>query len=87
MLEKHDILTVIKKNMVKAVDNLDAENIDEMKPMTEYGANSLDIVDVVSTTMRELKIKVPRTELVHLKNIDDLANLFYKHAKQAEQSH
>ena len=46
--------------------------------MKEYGANSLDIVEVVSGAMRELKVKVPRTELNKLTNIDQLVDLLYE---------
>ena len=49
--------------------------------MKDYGANSLDIVEVVSHTMRELRVKVPRTELSKLTNIDDLVDLLYEVAR------
>jgi acyl carrier protein len=44
--------------------------------MAEYGASSLDIVEVVSTSMRQLRIRIPRTALADLKNINDLVDLF-----------
>ena len=45
--------------------------------MKDYGANSLDIVEVVSGAMRELKVKVPRTELNKLTNVDGLVGLLH----------
>jgi acyl carrier protein len=52
--------------------------------MKDLGANSLDIVEVVSRTMRELKIKVPRAELSKLDDIDGLVDLLHEVAmKQA----
>ena len=48
-----------------------------MRSMKDYGANSLDIVEVVSGAMRELKVKVPRTELNKLTNVDGLVGLLY----------
>ena len=45
--------------------------------MKDYGANSLDIVEVVSGAMRELKVKVPRSELNKLTNVDGLVGLLY----------
>ncbi|WP_340136859.1 phosphopantetheine-binding protein [Yersinia pestis] len=44
--------------------------------MADYGASSLDIVSVVSGVMRELKIKIPRTELKNIKSINGLIDLF-----------
>ena len=83
MMEKHEILEVIKVNLTKVID-ADFSTIDETQPMAAYGANSLDVVDVVSMTMRQLKIKVPRTELMNVKNMNDLANLFYEYNKAKE---
>ena len=34
--------------------------------MLDLGANSLDIVEIVTNTMRELKIKIPRDELAKI---------------------
>lgn len=48
------------------------------RSMKDYGANSLDIVEVVSGAMRELKVKVPRTELNKLTNLDGLVGLLYE---------
>ena len=44
----------------------------------DYGANSLDLVEVVSRSMRQLKVKVPRSELNKLENIEQLVDLFHK---------
>jgi acyl carrier protein len=46
--------------------------------MKELGANSLDIVEIVSRTMRELKVKIPRSELNSLANMDGLIDLLLK---------
>jgi len=52
--------------------------------MKDYGANSLDIVEVVSGAMREMKVKVPRSELNKLTNIDGLVDLLHA-SKQGAQ--
>jgi len=71
------ILSTVQKYLVDAVDDLDPTTIDTSQSMKDLGANSLDIVEVVSRTMRELKIKVPRAELAKLSNIDGLVDLLY----------
>lgn len=76
-----EILTVIEKHLKKAVDGIDG-TIDPQKRFMDYGANSLDIVEIVSGAMRELKIKVPRTELSDIQNIQGLVEFFEKHAGQ-----
>lgn len=76
------ILKVVAKHLASAVDDLDPASIDGRKSMKDYGANSLDIVEVVSASMRELKIKVPRSELNKLTNIDGLVDLLYATSQQ-----
>jgi hypothetical protein len=46
--------------------------------MRDYRVNSLDVVEIVSRSMRELKVKVPRAELRKLSNIDGLVDLLYR---------
>lgn len=74
-MTRESIQSVIAKHLANAVDGLDASTIDGSKSMKDYGANSLDIVEVVSASMRELKVKVPRSELNKLKDINGLVDL------------
>jgi acyl carrier protein len=77
-MTREAILDVIKKHLADAVDDVDVDAIDPTKSMVDYGANSLDLVEVVSRSMRELKVKVPRSELNKLENIEQLVELFHK---------
>jgi acyl carrier protein len=74
-MEREEILKVIEKHLAKSVPGITA-GIDPEKKFTDYGANSLDIVEIVSGTMRELKIKIPRTELSDIHNISGLIDKF-----------
>ncbi|XXV32349.1 phosphopantetheine-binding protein [Sorangium sp. So ce1389] len=66
------------KHLRLNVNGLEGREIDPSKSMVEFGASSLDIVEVVSASMRELQIRVPRTELAPLRNMDELVDLFTK---------
>ena len=79
-MTKGEIIDVIKKNIVENLDDVESEEIDPQRTMKDYGANSLDMIEVVSCSMRDLNIKIPRSELADLKNIDELADKFYEHA-------
>ncbi len=79
-MERQDILIVIEKHLKKSVPTFTGEIVEE-KMFTDYGANSLDIVEIVSGSMRELKVKIPRTELSEIKNISGLVDKFVQHAK------
>ena len=76
-MTREEVLAVVTRHLAASVDGLDAAAIDPMRSMKDYGANSLDIVEVVSGAMRELKVKVPRTELNKLTNLDGLVGLLH----------
>jgi polyketide biosynthesis acyl carrier protein len=84
-MDRQEILQVILKHLRRNVDGLDDTEIDPSRSMAQYNASSLDIVEVVSSSMRELSIKIPRTKLSQLKCINDVVDVFYDalHAGEA----
>ena len=80
-MTRDEVLNVVKKHMGEVVDGLNPDVIDPAKSMKDLGANSLDIVEVVSCSMRELRVKVPRSELSKLTNIDGLVDLLHDTVK------
>jgi acyl carrier protein len=69
------VLDVVTKHMRLNIDGLEAMAIDLSQSMRDLGASSLDTVEIASASMRELKVKVPRTKLGGLKNIQELVDL------------
>jgi acyl carrier protein len=82
-MTKDHIFAVVRKHLLQTVDGLTEAQIDRTKSMRDLGANSLDIVEIVSVSMRELKVKVPRSELAKLTDIGGLVDLLYNVATQA----
>ncbi len=78
MKSREEVLEVVKSHMEDTVEELEGVEIDTSKSMKDLGANSLDIVEVVSCSMRELKVKVPRSELNKLENVDQLVDMLHK---------
>lgn len=76
-MTKDQIFAVVKKHLLATIDGLKDEQVDQSKSMKDLGANSLDIVEIVSVSMRELKVKVPRSELSKLTNIGGLVDLLH----------
>ena len=74
---REQIPEVVKKHVLATVDGLSETNFDPSRSMRDLGANSLDMVEVVSCAMRELKVKVPRSELNKLTNVDGLVDLLH----------
>lgn len=76
-MTREHVFAVVKKHLMQTIDGLDEAAIEPSKSMKELGANSLDIVEIVSVSMRELKVKVPRSELSKLADIGGLVDLLY----------
>ncbi len=83
-MDKAEILDVIKQNILENLDDVTEDQIDVSRSMKDYGANSLDIIEIVSCSIRQLEIKVPRAELTDIKNIDQLADKLLQYAPKQE---
>jgi len=75
-MTREDIFAVVKANIEKIVDGAAGQEISEELSMRDLGADSLQMVEVVSRSMKDLRVKVPRTELSAAKNLGDLLDLF-----------
>lgn len=72
-MTEEEVFEVLKKHILDQLeDEIEEEEIDPEKSMLDLGANSLDVVEIVTNTMRELKIKIPRDELAKISNINGL---------------
>ena len=77
---REEMFAVVKSNIQEIVEGAKGVDIKEADSMRDYGADSLEIVEVVSRSMKDLRIKVPRTELSGAKSLKDLLDLFEKFA-------
>jgi polyketide biosynthesis acyl carrier protein len=76
-MSRDQILAIVVKHLRMNVDGLEDRPIDPSKSMRDFGATSLDMVEVVSASMHELRIRIPRTRFANLANIDELVDLFH----------
>ena len=80
-MTEEQVFQVLKKHILDQLeDEVEEADVVMEASMVEMGANSLDIVEIVSNTMRELKVKVPRDELAKLKNIGELVAKIVEYA-------
>ncbi len=79
-MSREDILQTILGNIADNLDDIDPADIDTSLSMADYGANSLDVIEIVSCTMRDLRIKIPRAELSKIESIDGFAEALLQHA-------
>lgn len=77
-MTREDVFEVIKAHFLEIVEDLDESDLDPTKSMKDYGATSLDMVEVVSASMRELKVKIPRSALNDITDINGLVDALHE---------
>jgi acyl carrier protein len=85
-MTRNEVLNTVKKHILDVAEDLTEDKINPTMSLKELGINSLDIVEVVSCSMRELKIKVPRSELSKLTNIDALVDLLHRSVTEKDRA-
>jgi acyl carrier protein len=85
-ISRDAIRTVVKKHIIATIDGVTEEAIAGAKTLSDIGASSLDVVEIVSSAMRELKIKVPRAELMLVESLDELVDLLHQRALTGGQT-
>ena len=82
-MTKEEVFEVLKENILDQLeDEVEEDDIVMNKSMMDLGANRLDVVEIVSNTMRALKIKVPREELNGLPTMEALAQKMADYTNQ-----
>ncbi len=76
-MERVEIEEIVKSHLADVLE-IETEEISSDSSMGELGASSLDVVEVISLTMREMKVKVPRSELEDLENMNHLVDLLFR---------
>jgi acyl carrier protein len=82
-MTRQEISAVIQGNMRMIIPGVDGQEIVDAKSMRDYGADSLMMVEVVSRSMKQLKIKVPRARLVPVTNLKELIDVFEEEGAKA----
>ena len=75
-MTRTNIFDVLKSNMRAVLFGLGEMNITEQSSLVkDFGADSLQVVEIVSRTMRVANAKVKRTDLSKATNIGQLLDL------------
>ncbi len=76
-----EVFEIVKRHLTEIVEEVDPALVTREANMKALGASSLDIVEVVSCSMRQLRVRVPRSELSTLKDIGGLVDLLHTTAE------
>lgn len=77
-MTKDEVYDVVKKHLTEICEDIPADTVEPNASMKDLGASSLDIVEVVSCSMRELRVRVPRAELADITDIGGLSELLHR---------
>ena len=77
-MTRADMFAVIRANMETVIEGARGKEIAEHQSMRDFGADSLEIVEVVSRSMKQCRRKVRRTDLAEVKNLGELLDLLEK---------
>ncbi len=75
-MSREEMFAVVKANAQLILEGARNKDIQETNSLRDFGADSLESVEVISRSMKQLNLKVPRAELRKLNNIKDLLDLF-----------
>ena len=73
-MEKEEIFSKVVDVLVEQL-GVEKENVKkDSEIMTDLGADSLDVVDVVQVLEEEFNVKVPNEDIEKLKTVEDITN-------------
>jgi acyl carrier protein len=84
-VNREEIVETIKSNMRMIIAGVGDKDILDSNSMRDFGADSLEMVEVVSRSMKQLKIKVPRAKLLNVQNLNELVDVFMESAAATKQ--
>jgi len=78
-MTRDEIVDLLTEQLAEQLDEVDESDLEPDLSMRDFGANSLDVIEVVTSVMRQLDIKIPRSQLADIETIDGLADEFVQH--------
>ncbi|MCL4488239.1 MAG: phosphopantetheine-binding protein [Chloroflexi bacterium] len=81
-MSRAEIFAIVQANVLAIIEGARGKDIRETDSMRDFGADSLEIVEVVSRSMKQLQIKLPRRELSNAQNLGQLVSAFETAANQ-----
>lgn len=82
-MTEEQVFGVLKKHILEQLEEeVEEADITINKSMFDLGANSLDVVEIVTNTMKELKIKIPREDLAEVEDMRGLVSMMVAYASQ-----
>lgn len=82
-MTRPEMLELLKENLRATVESLKEDEIVESANLLDLGADSLEVLEVAVRTMKQIGVRVPRTELSGANNLGELLTLYERAAAGA----
>lgn len=80
-MNRNELLNIIKNNMIKVIGPIIPEDISPSMELKDFGADSIQRVDIISLSIEEAGLNIPLVEFGRAKTIQDIADILYNHIK------
>lgn len=75
MATKAEVVETIKKNILEILPDLTEDEIDTSKLLKDLGANSIDRMDIIVSSMESYSLNLPMMEFQGKRTVDDIAEV------------
>lgn len=83
-MTQQDILAIVLKHLHDLVPGASERPVEIDAPISDLGADSLDLVDMASRSMQEIGVTIPRSEIGRIHSLRDLVAVLHR-VHEAEQ--
>lgn len=82
MAKRNEVVETVKTALSEVLPELQQNAIDEDIQLKDFGANSIDRMDVIVSSMESLGLKLPMMEFQGKKTIAEIADVLYVKANE-----
>lgn len=72
---KNEVFDIVKKNLAEIIPGVDTATVMIDRQLKDYGANSIDRMEIVTMSMEALGVTIPLVELAKASNIQELVDI------------
>lgn len=77
-MNRDEILAIVVRHVAEAVEGLKVAEVDPTRSMHDHDLTSLDTVEVVTRSMRDLQVTIPLPRLRKFRTINDLVDALHR---------
>lgn len=77
-MQESDVFNIIVRNINEVVPELESHEFKYTDRLADLGANSIDRAEIVTMTLENLSLNIPRVELFGVKSIGELTKAIYE---------